>query len=101
MTVAGKASPPLSVSISFQIGDATALSKYSSGQLFTVWVNEAFDLLFQPVTAVEKGKGVVTSTIPEGLAGVAYAALTNSTKATTLGQLNDATVAGPAIVQIS
>ncbi|KAM0796830.1 hypothetical protein BDR22DRAFT_865320 [Usnea florida] len=39
MTVTGKKSPPLSGSISFQIGDAKALSQYSSGQLFTVWVN--------------------------------------------------------------
>lgn len=101
MTVAGKASPPLSGSISFQIGDAKPLSQYSSGHLFIVWVNQAFDLLFQPVTAIDKQKSMVTSTIPEGLAGVAYAALTNSTTATTVGQLNDETVAGPAIVQIS
>ena len=97
MSVAGKASGL----ISFQIGDATALSKYSSGQLSTVWVNQAFSLLFKPVTAIDKEKGVITSTIPEGLAGVAYAALTNSTTATTVEQLNDETVAGPAIVHIS
>ena len=101
MSVAGKVSPPLSGSISFQIGDAPALSKYSSGQLSIVWVNQAFDLLFQPVTAVDQKKGVVTSTIPDGLAGVAYTALTNSTTATNVEQLNGETVAGPAIVQIS
>lgn len=101
LNVVGKPSPPLSGSISFQVGDVAALSEYSSGQLFVVWVNQQIDLDFQPVTAIDKDKGVVTSTIPDGLGGVAYAALTNSTTATGVVQLTDETVAGPAIVQIS
>ena len=101
MNVAGKPSPPLSGPISFQVGDVAALRNYVSGQLFVVWVNQAIDLDFEPVTAIDNEKGVVTSTIPNGLGGVAYAALTNSSTATDVTQLTNETVAGPAIVQIS
>ncbi len=52
-------------------------------------------------TATAAGDGMVKSTIPDGLAGLAFAALTNQNTATDIDSLTAATLAGPAPVQVS
>ena len=53
---------------------------------------------YTPAT-IENGK--VTSSIPNGLAGLAFAALTGQNTALDVNALTGVTVAGPAPVQIS
>ena len=54
---------------------------------------------YQPATV--DGAGVVKSTIPEGMAGIAFAALTGQKTAGNVTDLTSVTLAGPAPVQIS
>ena len=85
--------------ITFRI-DTTAVSKEDlSKKLFVGWVNQANVVEYEPATVDEKG--VVNSTIPEGMAGIAFAALTGQNTAKDVNSLTNMTIAGPAPVQIS
>lgn len=77
---------------------AAGVTEAQSGTLFIAWVNQANVPLYTPVTVCD---GNFVTTIPKGLAGVAFAALTAQNTAQDIGALTDATVAGPAVVQIS
>ncbi len=66
--------------------------------LYIGWVNQANVVNYQAAT-VSNGK--VTSTIPSGMAGLAFAALTAQNTAQDVNSLTSATLAGPAPVQIS
>lgn len=80
--------------------DATAVSKQDlSKDLYIGWVNQANVVNYQPATV--DGAGVVKSTIPEGMAGIAFAALTGQKTAGNVTDLTSVTLAGPAPVQIS
>ena len=67
--------------------------------LYIGWVNQANVVKYEPATVDDKG--MVKSTIPEGLAGMAFAALTAQNTAKDVNSLTNATIAGPAPVQIS
>lgn len=67
--------------------------------LYIGWVNQANVVVY--TTATVAGDGMVKSTIPDGLAGLAFAALTNQSTATDVNSLTTATLAGPAPVQVS
>ena len=80
--------------------DTTAVSKEDlSKQLYIGWVNQANVINYQPANV--DGEGVVKSTIPEGMAGIAFAALTGQKTAEDVNSLTAVTIAGPAPVQIS
>ena len=81
--------------------DTTAVSKEDlSRDLYIGWVNQANVVNYQPATVVD-GEGIVKSEIPQGMAGMAFAALTGQDKAVDVGDLTAVTIAGPAPVQIS
>lgn len=80
--------------------DAKAVSKDAlSKTLYIGWVNQANKVDYQPATV--DAAGMVKSTIPEGLAGMAFAALTGQNTAVDVTDLTAVTIAGPAPVQIS
>lgn len=80
--------------------DPTAVSKETlSKALYVGWVNQANVVNYQPATV--DGEGVIKSTIPEGMAGIAFAALTGQNTAADVNGLTAVTIAGPAPVQIS
>ena len=66
--------------------------------LYIGWVNQANVINYQPAMVVN---GQVTSTIPDGMANLAFAALTAQTSAPDVNALTDSTIAGPAPVRIS
>ena len=70
----------------------------NNSSLYIGWVNQANVVDYTPAT-VENG--VVETVIPEGLGGIAFAALTNTQSATDVNTLTGLTLAGPAPVQIS
>ncbi|KAL8784738.1 MAG: hypothetical protein Q9195_008920 [Heterodermia aff. obscurata] len=70
-----------------------------SGALFIGWVNQANVVNYTPAKMV--AARVVETVIPEGLGGMAFAALTNTQTATDVNALTGLTLAGPAPVQIS
>lgn len=85
-------------SITFMF-DTTKVSQSDLAKtLYIGWVNQANVVNYQPAT-VSNGK--VMSTIPSGLAGLAFAALTAQNTAVDVNSLTSATLAGPAPVQIS
>lgn len=67
-------------------------------QLFIGWVNQANVPVYTPATL---GNGHVQTSIPAGLTGIAFAALTNQNTALDVNALTEKTLAGPAPVQIS
>lgn len=69
------------------------------GSLFIGWVNQANVVDYTPAKMAEGG--VVETVIPEGLGGIAFAALTDTKTATDVNTLTGLTLAGPAPVQIS
>lgn len=80
--------------------DTTAVSKDDlSKGLYIGWVNQANVVNYQPATV--DGEGVVKTTIPDGMAGIAFAALTAQSTAEDVNSLTAVTMAGPAPVQIS
>lgn len=80
--------------------DPTAVSKESlSKTLYIGWINQANVVHYQPATVNDKG--TVKSTIPEGMAGIAFAALTGQNTIEDVNGLTNVTIAGPAPVQIS
>ena len=72
--------------------------KNPTSDVFVGWVNQANVVQYTPAK-VSNGK--VSSTIPSGLAGVAFAALTNQNTVPDVGNLTLHTLAGPAPVRIS
>lgn len=80
--------------------DAKAVRKEDlSKKLFIGWINQANVVNYQSATVDEKG--MVQSTISEGMAGIAFAALTGQNTAKDINSLTNVTIAGPAPVQIS
>ena len=80
--------------------DPTAVDKESlSKDLYIGWVNQANVVHYEPATLNDTG--IVSSTIPEGMAGIAFAALTGQNTAEDVNALTNKTIAGPAPVQIS
>lgn len=76
----------------------TEISALPAAGLFVGWVNQANVPVYTPAT-VKDGK--VHSSIPDGLSGVAFAALTAQNTAQDVNALTEKTLAGPAPVQIS
>ena len=80
--------------------DPAAVNKESlSKKLYIGWINQANVIHYQPATMNDTG--IVRSTIPEGMAGIAFAALTGQNTAEDVNGLTNVTIAGPAPVQIS
>ncbi|CAF9930503.1 MAG: hypothetical protein ALECFALPRED_004618 [Alectoria fallacina] len=80
--------------------DTTAVSKDDlSKGLYIGWVNQANVVNYKPATV--DGEGMVKSTIPDGMAGIAFAALTPQNTAEDVNSLTAVTIGGPAPVQIS
>ena len=71
-----------------------------SGNLSIAWINQANLPIFVPVANTLKA-GQLTSSIPPGMGGMAFAALVNQTTAKDVATLITMTLAGPAAVQIS
>lgn len=70
--------------------------------MYIGWVNQANLPVYTNVTiAAGIPAGTFTTTVPPGLGGMAFAALTGQTAATDVGALTVATLAGPALVEIS
>ncbi|MCJ1383736.1 hypothetical protein MMC17_006850 [Xylographa soralifera] len=71
-----------------------------SGNLSIAWINQANLPVFTPVARTLMA-GQLTSSIPPGMGGMAFAALVNQTTAKDVTALTLMTLAGPAFVQIS
>jgi hypothetical protein len=69
--------------------------------LYIGWVNQANVVNYQAATVSNDQYGKVTTTIPSGMAGLAFAALTAQNTAKDVNSLTAVTLAGPAPVQIS
>ena len=83
------------ISFSFEAGEV----KIDTGKSYYIgWVNQANVVNYTPATI---SNGNVATTIPDGLAGLAFAALTAQNTALDVNTLTGVTVAGPAPVQIS
>ena len=77
---------------------AIAAATAASEPLFVAWVNQANVPVYVPVTIVD---GSITTVIPPGMGGMAFAALTGQNQAVDVAGLTAATLAGPTPVQIS
>lgn len=66
--------------------------------LFIGWVNQANPVVYTNVT-VRNGVGMAD--IPDGLTGIAFAALTEQNAAATVDALSNVTLAGPAPILLS
>lgn len=84
--------------ISFSF-DASAVKTDPSTTYYIGWVNQANVINYTPASVDANGN--VKSSIPSGLAGLAFAALTAQNMAGDVNALTGVTVAGPAPVQIS
>ena len=79
--------------------DASRVSKSDlANDLYIGWVNQANVVQYTPASV---SNGRVVSTIPSGLASLAFAALTAQKDALDVNALTAVTLAGPAPVQIS
>lgn len=87
------------VPITFSFDSAKVSQSAGSAPLYIGWVNQANVVNYTP--AKPAGNGKVETTIPDGLAGLAFAALTSQNKAADVNALTKETLAGPAPVQIS
>ena len=79
--------------------NTSSSSSSSSSNYYIGWVNQANVINYTPATVDKNGK--VESSIPSGMAGLAFAALTGQNTAVDVNALTGVTVAGPAPVQIS
>ncbi|KAK3173213.1 hypothetical protein OEA41_006542 [Lepraria neglecta] len=84
--------------ITFSFDTTEVDSSKLTGSLFIGWVNQANVINYTPANVKD---GEVATTIPAGLAGLAFAALTNQSAALNVNDLTTETLAGPAPVQIS
>ncbi len=87
------------VLITFCFDAAKVSHSAGSAPLYIGWVNQANIINYTSAKPV--GDGKVKTTIPDGLAGIAFAALTSQNKAADVNALTEETLAGPAPVQIS
>ena len=78
--------------------DASQVKIDTTKTYYIGWVNQANVVNYTPATV---SNGNVASTIPAGLAGLAFAALTAQNTALDVNTLTGVTLAGPAPVQIS
>ena len=80
--------------------DPSQVKNFDSKTTYYIgWVNQANVINYTPATVSADGK--VKSTIPGGMAGLAFAALTGQNGKADVDGLTGVTVAGPAPVQIS
>ena len=80
--------------------DASQVKNFDSKTTYYIgWINQANVINYTPATVSADGE--VKSTIPAGMAGLAFAALTGQNTAINVDDLTGVTVAGPAPVQIS
>ncbi|CZR66764.1 uncharacterized protein PAC_16665 [Phialocephala subalpina] len=92
LSATAPATPPLTITF-------TVDPKVVKGlRLFIGWVNQANAPVYTTAVVVN-GNG--RASVPSGLQGTAFAALTNQNTATTVDTLTTATLAGPAAVLIS
>jgi hypothetical protein len=70
----------------------------SGKDLFIGWVNQLRSPVFTPLKSIGNGTG--TATVPSGLKGVVYAALTTQNTLISIDDLTGATLAGPAIILV-
>jgi len=91
VTATALATPPTSITF-----NATGVPQ--NGNLFVGWVNQTNLVVYSNVTLKN---GVRTADIPQGMTGIAFAALTNQITAMTVDGLSNATLAGPAPVLMS
>ncbi len=66
--------------------------------LFIGWVNQLGSPVYTPLKSIGNGTG--TATVPSGLKGVVYTALTTQNTLMSVDDLMGATLAGPAIVLV-
>lgn len=66
--------------------------------LFIGWVNQLGSPVYTPLKSIGNGTG--TATVPSGLKGVVYTALTTQNTLMSVDDLTGATLAGPAIVLV-
>lgn len=64
--------------------------------LFIGWVNQLRSPVFTPLKSIGNGTG--SATVPSGLKGVVYAALTTQNTLISIDDLTGTTLAGPAII---
>lgn len=83
----------------FTVNTGALPSGWNSAPLFIGWVNQELAPIYTPVTIVNGNQ--LQTQVPTGLAGMAFAALTNQNTATTVTDLTAATLAGPLPVPIS
>ena len=79
--------------------NTSSSSSNSNSSYYIGWVNQANVINYTPATVDKNGR--VESSIPSGMAGLAFAALTGQNTAVDVNALTGVTVAGPAPVQIS
>ncbi|KAH6667359.1 ferritin-like domain-containing protein [Halenospora varia] len=70
----------------------------SGKDLFIGWVNQLGSPVYTPLKSIGNGSG--TATVPSGLKGVVYAALTTQNTLVSIDDLTGATLAGPVIVLV-
>jgi hypothetical protein len=92
-TLGSPAMAPTSVAFSF---DSSIKVK---SKLLVGWLNQANEPVYSTLAVIGAGKG--TTTVPKGLNGVAFAAVTNQSTETTVDGLTAATAAGPVATTIS
>ncbi|KFX94961.1 hypothetical protein O988_06068 [Pseudogymnoascus sp. VKM F-3808] len=66
--------------------------------LFIGWVNQLGSPIYTPLKSIGNGTG--TATVPPGLKGVIYTALTTQNTLMSVDDLTEATLAGPAIILV-
>lgn len=93
-TLGAPAIMPTSVTFAFD-----SKLEVDSGKLFVGWLNQADTPMYTKLTLTSAGMG--TASVPGGLNGVAFAAVTNQSEAMTVDELTAATVAGPVAIVIS
>jgi hypothetical protein len=91
MNATAPATPPTTITF-------TASGVPQDVTLFIGWVNQANPVVYSNVTIKD---GIATADVPKGLTGMAFAALTNQSTATTVDGLTNATMAGPAPILMS
>lgn len=74
------------------------ITQETGKSLFIAWVNQLGSPVYTPVKS--SGNGTGTASIPSGLKGVVYTALTTQNSLLTIDDLTAATLAGPAVILV-
>jgi Ferritin-like domain len=93
-TLGAPAMAPTSVTFAFD-----SKLEVDAAKLFVGWLNQANEPVYSKLTLTSAGQG--TTSVPKGLNGVAFAAVTNQSSETTVDGLTAATVAGPVAIVIT